>query len=322
MRHTSPWPSCGIMTFYSTRNSHSETPPKFPGIWRKGRGTEVVPRTFRTRKFLMTTKRYTSRQNQLQTLTPLPDCPQVPTAIPTKDRKPQTHGRFNQNTSREHAIANKRKKHPEHVEYNCGGIPTNCMYERGREGEITRRWPRSIAWCCYPVERRWCLRADHVATAWSLASTSSSTGSTWCMALHLAAPLRLLGGKDLRHQSVLAMDVAMRKHARCVRSGARGFAKTATTTGGRGGPWLWGMVVGGTLDEADACVSYGKRLPRLAATRVNYSGQTAADRCVLTHTDAGRSRWPRASLRHDPSLANHPLESSFFSFRSYFILFV
>ena len=54
------------------------------------------------------------------------------------------------------------------------------------------------------------------------------------MALHLAAPLRLLGGKDLRHQSVLGMDVAMRKHARCVRSGERGFAKTATTTRGEG----------------------------------------------------------------------------------------
>ena len=100
---------------------------------------------------------------------------------------------------------------------------------------------------------------------------------------------------------------------------SEGLRKLQQRRGGRGGPWLWGMVVGGTLDEADACVSYGKRLPRLAATRVNYSGQTAADRCGLTHSDAGRSRRPRASLRHDPSLANHPLESSFFS--SFFTLF-
>ena len=98
-----------------------------------------------------------------------------------------------------------------------------------------------------------------------------------------------------------------------------GLRKLQQRREGRGGPWLWGMVVGGTLDEADACVSYGKRLPRLAATRVNYSGQTAADRCGLTHSDAGRSRRPRASLRHDPSFANHPLESSFFS--SFFTLF-
>lgn len=38
---------------------------------------------------------------------------------------------------------------------------------------------------------------------------------------------------------------------------------------GRGYGCLWGMVVGGTHDEAGACVSYGKRLPRLAASSVN-----------------------------------------------------
>lgn len=58
------------------------------------------------------------------------------------------------------------------------------------ESVRTQRWRHSITWCCYPEGRRWCQPEGHVANAWSLASTSFWTGSTW--PLHGPLPPHLL----------------------------------------------------------------------------------------------------------------------------------